>query len=245
MKNKLKQIRVAILEHLYACGYQEIDWQEIDGDPNNHISSGIYTKQLLRAIDHLNPHVRDQLRDKVIDKIANLSDSPALDANRILHDMLRNGVNCFRSEEGLEVSNNLKLLDLAQAKNNTLQVCYDFNSTESSNTCDLLLFINGLPLVILRIIIDSPLLYSNTLKEILLEYSDMPRVLQHNSLVIVTNGTETVIGAQFTRRENLVVWRTLSGDNSATALDILKPETLIDFITNFISFSRRSRKFDG
>nr|MCH9665594.1 hypothetical protein [Gammaproteobacteria bacterium] len=245
MNNKLKQIRSAILERLCSCGYSEVSWQEICGDTNDCMVSGIDANQLLRTIDHLNPHVLDQLKEKAIDRITNLGSSPTLDANRIFHEMLRDGVSCFYKEEGLEIGDNLKLLDSVHAKNNILQVCYDFDSAESSNICDLLLFINGLPLVILRIMNDSPLLYSSTLKETLLQYNDMPKVLLHNSLVIITNGDEVGIGAQFTRRENLVVWRTLADDNSATALDILKPEILVDFITNFISFSRRSRKFDG
>lgn len=239
MNHKLEQIKATILEYLHAQGYNELSYSSDNLEHNDHFI--LSKEQLSGAIDKLNDNVSPQFKQSAIDLLSSLRDMPELDANRMLHDMLRNGVSCFHREEGLEISGNLKILDANDSQNNILQVCHDFNNTELPNARDIILLVNGIPLVILRIVNDSPLLYDHTLKEILAYYKYTPEILSYNSLVIVTNGTEVATGAQFTDKENLTVWRELGNDNSRVdklTITILNPDKLLDLITNFISFSR-------
>lgn len=247
MNHKLEQLKGAILRYLGGHGYSDLTCPDINNSLNSFNSLILNPEQLSIAIERLNPHATEKLKQIVIDKLVKLKELPALTANRQLHDMLRNGVNCFYREEGIEIADNIKILDTQNGENNLLHFCHDFDRKALPGACDIVLLINGLPLVIVRVVNDDHLLCDSTLKEIMLHYKDDPCILSYNSFVIVTNATEVAIGAQFTQKEKLTIWRELNNNNPAVdklAMTMLNPNALFDFITNFISFSRASRQLD-
>jgi type I restriction enzyme R subunit len=121
---------------------------------------------------------------------------------------------------------------------------------------DLLIFINGLPLVFIELKNSDVKLktaYDKNLKDYI---RDIPQLFFFNQFCVLSNGTETRIGSFTAGYEHFFEWLRLAEDDKVDRKSIRKegtsieyllyglfdPESLLDYIENFILYENRRDK---
>jgi len=213
-------------------------------------------KESLLAI---NPGVDSSLIDKVISTIIQpSSETTIIDKNYSIYKIIREGKKEEFRKDGKDDFTIVKLIDFENPNNNTFTAVNQMWIRGQYNwrRPDVLVFINGMPLVFIELKngnIPVKQAYTKNLKSYL---TDVPNLFTMNQICVLSNGIETRLGAfnagyefyfeWLKNSEEDVIDRESIRDNALSiqymADSLLKKETLIDYIENFILFENKHIK---
>ena len=150
-------IEEASFNWLAALGYTVLHGPDIAPDmPNAERSTYkevVLTTRLRDTVARLNPKIPANAQAEAIRKVLN-PDSPALvQNNRAFHQMLVDGIEVeCRQPDGTVRGDLVRLIDFDTPENNDWLAVNQFTVVETSERRpDILLFINGLPLVVIEL----------------------------------------------------------------------------------------------
>lgn len=173
--------------------------------------------------------------------------------------ILRTGLNVEYEVNGKKESNKLDIIDYKNPLNNNFTVVSQMwiKGEVHWRRPDLIIFINGLPLVFIELK-NSNILVKNAYDKNLTDYlKDIPYLFNYNQICVLSNGVETRIGSFKAGYEHFFEWLKLDSEKekpdreqikeNGISLEylingLLKKETLIDYIENFILFDRKRIK---
>jgi len=248
------QLEQETLSWLTDVGYNHVYGPNIavDGDsperPN--YTQVILIDRLREAIGRLNPLVPLLARDDALQQVLNLDTPVLLSANRLFHRMLVNGVPVEYQREGETRGDFVRLIDFADVAANQCLAVNQFSIKGSKHTRrpDIILFINGLPLVLLELKnpADENADIWKAYDQIETYKEQIPDVFQYNEVLVISDGTEARMGSLSSNAERYMTWRTIDG----VALDplgqfseletlvrgVLAPAYLLDFLRFFVLF---------
>jgi len=113
---------------------------------------------------------------------------------------------------------------------------------------DIILFINGLPLVLLELKNPADVTADvwKAYEQIQTYKEQIPDVFQYNEILIVSDGTEALMGSLSADAERFMAWRTIDGvtldplgqfnELETLVRGVLAPEYLLDFLRFFVLF---------
>ena len=113
---------------------------------------------------------------------------------------------------------------------------------------DIILFINGLPLVLLELKNPADLTADiwKAYEQIQTYKEQIPDVFQYNEILVVSDGTEALMGSLSADAERFMAWRTIDGvtldplgqfnELETLVRGVLAPEYLLDFLRFFVLF---------
>lgn len=207
-------------------------------------------ERLEKALRKINLNIHPRFIEKAIHELI-LEKSPnLLENNLTFHENLINGIEIEDyDDEGQSVVEIVKIIDFEHPQNNDFLAVNQFTVVNGDYTKrpDIVLFINGLPIVVIEL--------KNSTNETVgvedgyhqLETYKMriPQLFTFNEVLITSDGINTKAGSLTANYDRFMTWRSKDGEtessSSLASLDVLihgmlNPETLLDLIRYFVLF---------
>jgi type I restriction enzyme R subunit len=206
--------------------------------------------RLRDAITRLNPGIPAAARDDALKQVIDLGTPALLSANRQFHRLLVAGVPVQYQQGGDTRGDFVRLVDWADpAANDWLAVNqFTLKGPRHTRRPDLVLFVNGLPLVMIEL--KNPAdLNANVWKaydQIQTYKAQVPDVFQYNELLVISDGSEALMGSLSANGERFMGWRTIDGvtldplgpfqELQTLVRGALVPAMLLDYLRYFVLF---------
>lgn len=252
---------------------QHLGWQEIDSKESERLRPSLKEAVLVpileKAIKRLNPWISDENANRVVRSITNVQATSVIEANEKLHAMLEKGTTVTQDKgDGLGLkSQDVLLIDYENIDNNDFHVVRQFRVEHfKENTPDIVLFINGLPIVVIEC--KSPILRNPMEQglEQIFRYQESedrfrnvgcPKLFNTAQIIVSTYKDRTKYGTNYTPERHLSEWKEpypLTLDDLSRKLGrapssqdiflfgVCSKKNLLDLIQNFIVYEREKGK---
>lgn len=238
----------AIIELFQTMGYSHIYAPDMDRD----YSSALLDAVLRDSLVHINRGLPAEAIDEALIKLKNFDAGSLLQKNTIFMDYLQNGITVKFLVKGEERSSIVRLIDYANEKNNSFYVVNQFTFLENGNNRrpDIILFINGLPLVLMELKSPSKdeVGAENAYHQIRNYTQDIPSIFYYNAICVISDLSTNRAGTITSGLDRFMEWKTIDGnseDISHAAFEtfykgMFQKERLLDILKNFILFSGSS-----
>ena len=204
---------------------------------------------LRAALERLNPSLPPESLSQAIDQLTR--DRSAMDltaANREVYGLLKDGieVSVTGTKSGGQEPKRVRVLDWENPAANDFLLVSQLSVTGTLYTRrpDLVGFVNGLPLVVIELKkpgIPSQQAFDDNLT---CYKSDIPQLFWFNTLMIVSNGTESRVGSLTADWERFFEWKRVEREDEPrrVSLEVMlrgtcEPTRLLDLLENFTLFS--------
>ena len=214
---------------------------------------------LKESLYRINTSISHDIIDNEIKKLMlDFSDADLIDTNYKLYKKLRDNIKVRFRKNSKDDFDFVKLIDFENPKNNTFTAVSQMwiQGRYNYRRPDVLIFVNGLPLVFIEIknsIVKVEEAYNKNLKSYI---QDIPNLFAFNQICVLTNGLETKMGAFNSTFDYYFEWLKESEKdkidrkkiiNEGTSVKffikgLLKKDKLIDYIENFILFENKRVK---
>ncbi len=248
------QLEQEALSWLVETGYRHICGYDIapDGaspERNNYVQP-ILTERLRAAITRLNPNIPLIAREDAVKQVLDLGIPAMLSANRHFHGLLVNGVPVQYQKDGETRGDFVRLVDFVDvATNEWLAVNqYTLKGPKHTRRPDIILFVNGLPLVLLELKnpADENADIWKAFDQIQTYKEQIPDVFHYNEVLVISDGSEARLGSLSSDAERYMQWRTIDGvtidplgqfnELETLIRGVLAPAYLLDYLRFFVLF---------
>jgi type I restriction enzyme R subunit len=250
-EDKLEQ---EMLSWLQEIGYTPIYGPNIacDGESPERSSYQeiLLIERLRNAIHRLNPSIPQHAREEALQQIRDLNTPVLLSANRRLHNFLVNGVPVTYQKDGETRGDFVRLIDFETPSANEWLAINQFSIKGEKQTRrpDIILFINGLPLVLVELKnpADENADIKKAFQQIETYKEQIPDVFQYNEVLIISDGSDAQMGSLSASYERFMSWRTIDGveldplgqfgELETLTRGMLNPTYFLDYLRFFILF---------
>jgi type I restriction enzyme, R subunit len=210
----------------------------------------VLAQRLSDALAQLNPTLPAEALNDAFRKLTR-PEGPMLEArNRAVHRLLVDGVTVeYRTADGAIRGAQARVLDFDEVDNNDWLAVNQFTISEHRHTRrpDVVLFINGLPLVLIELknAADEDATIWSAYQQLQTYQAELPTLFAFNGVLVVSDGVEARIGTLTAGREWFKPWRTISGESLAdphlpelqVMLEgVFDKRRLLDLVRDFIVF---------
>jgi len=250
------------LEIFQDMGYETIYGPDIACDGRNperdSYQATILEARLNSALKRLDPSIPSEAIEDALRKVHKISSPDLIINNRSFHKMLVEGVEVKYQHEGRQKGDIVQIFDFDNIDNNDWLAVNQYTVIELKNQVpinrrpDIVLFINGIPIVVIEL--KNPVDENTTIKQAYNQIetykNQIPSLFRTNELFVISDGFEAKVGSLSANWERYMPWRTIEGetisDSSILQLEtvirgILDPSRLLDYIRNFITFEDDGR----
>ena len=251
---KESDVEFAALDWLSAAGWQVRPGAQIAPDgpfaERRGFDQAILEQRLRHALVRLNPDLPAEALADALRKLMQAQGSDLLQRNRALHRLLVDGVTVeYRDAKGDLRGAQVRVMDFDAPENNDWLAVSQFAVVEDrrSRRPDIVLFVNGLPLVVLEL--KNPADQDATLRsahqQLQTYQAEIPSLFVTNAVLAISDGMAARVGPLGGGYELFRPWRTIGGDAladpSIPELQVLiaglfDPRRLLEFIRDFIVF---------
>lgn len=237
-ENAVLQLLNEKLGYTYAYG------PEIERD----YSSPLYESSLIASLRHINRNLPTAAIDEAIYKLKNFETGTLLQKNMVFMDYLQNGVPVKYFNNGEEFSDLVYLIDYKNISNNDFMVINQWTVIENSEKRpDIILFVNGLPLVVIEL--KSPSREetdaSAAYRQLRNYMYEIPSLFIYNAVCVMSDMTTSKAGTITSGEDRFMEWKTTDGSYENTqyaAFDtffegLFEHNRFLDIVKNFICFN--------
>ncbi|WED75409.1 MULTISPECIES: type I restriction endonuclease subunit R [Aeromonas] len=253
------QLEQEVLGWLAEVGYRVVCGYDVAPDSDNpwreQFQQVLLRERLREAIARLNPSVPLVAREDALTQVVNLDTPALLSANRAFHRLLVNGVPVQYQRDGETVGDFVRLVDFEQPTANEWLAINQFSIKGPKHTRrpDIILFINGLPLVVLELKNPADVNADiwKAFDQLQTYKEQIPDLFQYNEIMIASDGSEARMGSLSADAERFMQWRTVDGVNldpygefgelETMVRGILSPAMLLDYLRFFVLFEDDGR----
>ena len=239
----------SIIELFQNMGYQHVYGPDIDRD----FYSPLYETELLAALERLNPDMPSDAISEALHKLKNFENAELVQKNEVFMDYLQHGVEVRYFVKGEERSGLVYLADFKNPDNNSFIVANQWTFVENSNKRpDVLLFLNGLPVVLVEL--KSPSREETDASEAYIQIRnymhEIPSMFIYNCICVMSDHLTSKAGTITSGEDRFMEWKTKDGNYENTQYaqfdtffeGMFTKERLLDIIKNFICFSNEGIK---
>ncbi|MFO0755694.1 MAG: type I restriction endonuclease subunit R [Byssovorax sp.] len=250
--------------HLRRLGYTYLSPDQADTERDSP-KDVILTPRLTAALQRLNPWLSPDNVQKATRAITHTPAASLIEASQKLHTTLTYGISLEQDRGDGKKGQDLRFIDFDTPSNNEFIVTqqYRVQGAKKNIRPDLVLFVNGIPLVIIEC--KSPTLGQawkaeaidqlSRYQELETRYRDLgaPKLFETAQVLIVTCGHAAAYGTTTTPHRHYAEWKTLWPSTEAafekaqghppsaqeTLFEgILRPQNLLDLIQSFVVFEQ-------
>ena len=216
----------------------------------------LYSDELLTALRRINPTLPEVAITEAVYKLRNFEGGSTLQKNIRFMDYLQNGVSVNYYDNKEQRSALVKLIDYEHVERNSFIVANQWTIVENSEKRpDVLVFINGLPLVIFEL--KSPSREETDASEAFLQLRnymhEIPSIFIYNAFLVMSDLATSKAGTITAGEDRFMEWKTKDGSYENTQFaqfdtfieGIFDKARLLDIIKNFICFSGSDAKILG
>ena len=235
----------SVIELFQHLGYTHVYGPDIE---NRDFYSPLYLDILEDSIFRINPNAPKPAIQEALFKIKNFDNGELLQQNKIFMDYLQNGITVKYLENGEQRSTIVYLVDYKNVDNNSFIVANQWTFVENSEKRpDVLLFINGLPLVLFEL--KSPSREetdsSQAYRQIRNYMKEIPSMFIYNAICVMSDLLISKTGTITSDETRYMEWKTKDGNyenNQYAQFDtfvegIFQKERFLDILKNFICFN--------
>jgi type I restriction enzyme R subunit len=209
-------------------------------------------ERLRGAIARLNPDLPAGAREDALLQVRDLGIPALLSANRRFHQLLVTGVPVTYQKDGETRGDLARLIDWSEPAGNEWLAVNQFSIKGHGNTHtrrpDIILFVNGLPLVLLELKnpADENADIWKAYEQIQTYKEQIPEVFQYNEILVISDGTDARLGSLSANAERFMQWRTIDGvsldplgpfsELETLVRGVLAPAMLLDYLRYFVLF---------
>ena len=225
-------------------GYEYAYGPDIERD----FYSPLYEEVLLDSLYRLNRGLPDDAIQDALFKLKNFENGELVQKNAAFMDYLQNGIPVRYFVDGEERSSIVYLVDYKNSDNNSFIVANQWTFIENSNKRpDIILFLNGLPVVLVEL--KSPSReetdVSEAYKQLRNYMQEIPSMFVYNAICVMSDHLTSKAGTITSGEDRFMEWKTKDGDYEDTQYakfdtffeGMFQKERLLDIIKNFICFS--------
>lgn len=210
--------------------------------------SPLYEEVLIDSLYRLNKGLPDDAIQDALFKLKNFENGELVQKNAVFMDYLQNGIPVRFFVDGDERSSIVYLVDYKNPDNNSFIVANQWTFIENSNKRpDIILFLNGLPVVLVEL--KSPSReetdVSEAYKQLRNYMQEIPSMFVYNAICVMSDHLTSKAGTITSGEDRFMEWKTKDGDYEDTQYakfdtffeGMFQKERLLDIIKNFICFS--------
>lgn len=225
-------------------GYEYAYGPDIERD----FYSPLYEEVLLDSLYRLNRGLPDDAIQDALFKLKNFENGELVQKNAVFMDYLQNGIPVRYFVDGEERSSIVYLVDYKNPDNNSFIVANQWTFIENSNKRpDVILFLNGLPVVLVEL--KSPSREetdaSEAYRQLRNYMKEIPSMFIYNAICVMSDQLTSKAGMITSGEDRFMEWKTKDGDYENTQYaqfdtffeGMFQKERLLDIIKNFICFS--------
>lgn len=237
-----------IIEHLVDnLGYDHLYGPDVRRSSDDY--RDIFLPDVLPdALARINKELPSAAIDEAILKISNVEGGTLEQRNETFNDYLQSGVEVRYFDGEQDRDEIVRLLDFDDPGNNDFHVVNQWTFVEySEKRPDVIVFVNGMPLVMFEL--KSPSREetdaSDAYKQLRQYMRQIPGMFVPNVFCVMSDMSETRVGTITADEDRFVAWKSVDGDYSETKaatwktmLDGMLPkERLLDIVRNFVCFN--------
>jgi len=243
------------IEELQSTGYTYISGVDLAPDaPNperNSYGEVLLMGRLQTMLFKLNPDIPVDAVQGAARKLSRIATSNLLTDNEEFHKMLVDGVP-VEYRKGSDIKGDfVHVVDFDNPLNNEFLVVNQYTIVQNNNNKrpDVLLFVNGIPLVIfeLKNPADENATCHKAFDQLQAYKLAIPGLFTCNEICVISDGLEAKAGSLTASYSRFSAWKTKDGIKEAAKFDdelstlihgLCDPTTLIDYIHSFITYEK-------
>ena len=210
--------------------------------------SPLYEDILLPCLRRVNPSLPLEALNEAVYKLQNFESGTLLQKNMVFMDYLQNGVPVKYFMDGEERSALVYLIDYQDPASNDFTIVNQWTVVENSEKrLDVVLFVNGLPLVVMEL--KSPSREetdaSAAYRQLRNYMHEVPSLFVYNAVCVMSDLTVSKAGTITSSEDRFMEWKTRDGSYENTAYaqfdtffeGIFEKTRFLDILRNFICFN--------
>ena len=242
----------AAIEILQDLGYEYVSGPEISVDgtyPERMDYREVILEQRVKdALFRINRDLPSEALDDAYRQIIAFNSPMLEENNRYFHKLLVEGIEVSYKDNGQPRTKNANIVDFDDVNNNVFLVVSQFTVIEHENRRpDLIIFVNGLPLVVIELksTSDENVGIEEAFNQIQTYKRDIPSLFNYNAFCILSDGINAKAGTITSNEEWYMNWRSIDGQTIEPLSNpqyevlfkgMLEKSRLLDIIENFILF---------
>lgn len=208
----------------------------------------LYMDELLPALRRVNPNLPKAALNEAVYKLCNFEGDTMLQKNVRFMDYLQNGISVNYHYKDEQRAALVHLMDYKNIDHNTFTVANQWTIVENSEKRpDVIVFLNGLPLVVFEL--KSPSREETDASEAFLQLRnymhEIPSLFIYNAFLVMSDLAVSKAGTITAGEDRFMEWKTKDGSYENTQYaqfdtfieGIFDKARLLDIIKNFICFS--------
>jgi len=243
-----------VIELLENQGWQYLSPDEQENERTD-LGEVILKNRLNKAINDLNPTIAEEAKEQALRLVLNLPSQNLMDNNEAFHRLLTEGIEVeVMGADGIK-GDKVQLIDFKNIENNEFIACNQFTVTENNITKrpDVILFVNGLPLVVLELKnpIDENATVAKAFTQLQNYKNAIPSLFYYNAILIASDGLDARTGTVSSDISRFLAWKSVDGfkEDHITIPQIetlikgmLNKKVLLDLIGHFVVFEKNKKE---
>ena len=255
-ESAIEDFAIKLFERL---GYSYVYAPDIapDGEypERGHYGEVLLTGRLAQALKRINPKLSPAMLQDALKEVQRISSPELLANNEAFHRLLTEGVKVSRQQDGNQRGDLAWLIDFAHPENNEFVVANQFTVIENhqKKRPDLVLFVNGIPLVVIELknAIDENATIKAAYQQLETYKQTIPGLFTSNALLVISDGLEAKAGSLSAGLSRFMVWKSADGKAEAShlvsqletlILGMLNKATFLDLLRHFIVFEKSKKE---
>lgn len=249
--NEKQLVENRMITQLQELGYEYVHGSSLDLERESR-GEIVLKERLRKAVLQLNPWLSDTNLAKIMRSITHIESTSLMEANQKFHEIIVNMISVQQDLGKGKKNQTVKLIDFKRPENNEFLVVDQFTISNAQVNIrpDVIIFINGLPLVIVEC--KSPMLSPDEqigkgVRQLHRYQNTHEQLFHYNQFMIVTSNDRAKVGTIGAKAQHYGEWKDPYPKTvaelgvSPTPQDILTAgmltkDSLLDLIRNFIVY---------
>jgi len=255
-ESAIEDFAIKLFERL---GYSYVYAPDIAPDSENpereQYGEVLLTRRLAQALKRINHKLTPAMLQDALKEVQRISSPELLANNEAFHRLLTEGVKVSRQQDGNQRGDLAWLIDFDHPENNEFVVANQFTIIENhqNKRPDLVLFVNGIPLVVIELknAIDENATIKAAYQQLETYKQTIPGLFTSNALLVISDGLEAKAGSLSAGFSRFMIWKSADGKAEAShlvspletlILGMLNKATLLDLLRHFIVFEKSKKE---
>ena len=236
----------ALIELFQEMGYQ----YEYGPDVERDYRDPFYAEDLKKGLRRMNPMMSEDVLEEAFRLVTHVNEGTLEQRNEQLMDYIQSGVEVKYSEDGRSKTALVRLVNFAEPHQNDFKVVNQWSVVEREKIrCDMVVFVNGLPLVVIEL--KSPsnegVEEDDAYTQIKQYQQKCPSLFVYNAFSVTSDMLLTKAGTITAKENRFMEWKSVDGESESKEVadyptffhGIFEKARLIDILQNFECFDHK------
>lgn len=239
---------------LIALFRDELGYQyELGYYVERDIREPFHRADLEASLRRLNPGLPDDVLAEGMKAIATIDEGTLEQNNETFIKWMQEGMEVELKQDGEERTVLMRLIDFDRPERNLFKVVNQWRVEEyKSKRCDIVVMVNGLPLVVVEL--KSAVAEDASIDDAYLQIRNyqqsIPSLFTYNAFNVISDMSETRAGTITAKMERYMEWKTVDGNYESTLvadyrtffLGMFQKQRFADILQNYICFEHKEGK---